>query len=224
MIGQMTKKDMIQNRKHGMLSLENCFDASDVIYETTLWALTYFKKKLGKLTKDKLFFFFQLLLDLNAIENTIVKGHTFDENSIYNFTETVIGLHFSEGFVDKITQKFSQLQNINKFIHKKENVVDFYQNAFYSSEKLSIRNMKYRWKIYKSVFVGSEMIDWIKKNYSHLELDSYGYTVLGECFRQFVCEHPMKDEFFFYKMREETEFMYNIVQKYEMDDSNSLQC
>jgi hypothetical protein len=55
MIGQMTKKDMIQNRKHGMLSLENCFDASDVIYETTLWALTYFKKKLGKLTKDKLF-------------------------------------------------------------------------------------------------------------------------------------------------------------------------
>jgi hypothetical protein len=230
MIGQIAKKDLLQNRKHGIQTLENCFYASDVIYETTLWALTYFKTKLGKLSKEKLFCFFQLLLDLNAIENSIAKRPTFDEYSVYKFTEVVIGLYFSEGFVDKITNKFAQLQIVNKFIHKKENVVDFYQRAFHSTDKLDIRNMKYRLKVYKSVFIGSEMVDWLKKNYCNLELERYGYTVLGECFRQLkafdhaVCEHSMKDGYFFYKIREETEFMYNIIQKYEMDDSNSLQC
>jgi hypothetical protein len=39
-----------------------------------------------------------------------------------------------------------------------------------------------------------------------------------KAFDHTVCEHPLRDDYFFYRMREEEEFLVQILCKYEDDE------
>jgi hypothetical protein len=191
------------------------------------WNLKYNREKFGKLTKEDVVQFLQVLTDLNAIEHVSDKERSFqDDDSLFRFTDTVTGSRLIDNeFLSKITQNFTQFKIINKFIQSSESVKDFYDLAFCSNgDGLDIRNRTHHLKTYKTVFLGSETVTWIQKKYEHLGLTRYGATVLGECFRQLKAfdhssaEQPLRDESIFYKMREEEEFLVQILAKYEDDE------
>jgi hypothetical protein len=222
----LNQNDFVKNRKTLLKTFEHCFVASEVLEELLFWNLKHYKDKFGRLTKDKILLLLQVLTDLNAIEHVEDKDKEFsDTASYFRFTEPVIGSRLTDSdFLSKISENFAQFKIVNKFINSSESVKDFYDLAFCSSDGLDIRNRTYHLRTYKSVFLGSEAVSWIRKKYEHLGLTRYGATVLGECFRQLkafdhtVCEHPLRDDYYFYRMREEEEFLVQILCKYEDDN------
>jgi hypothetical protein len=221
--GLLHQNNLIQNRKNLLKSYENCFIASEIIQVTLMWALKTLKNKFGKINQEKIIVLYQTLFDLMIIENLSEKDQTFNDNgSFFRFTSRLDNVQ-SE-FMSRSLENFDQFKIVNQFIMKSENMKDFYDLAFCSNDGLDIRNRTYHLKVYKSVFLGSEAVAWIKEKYSHLGLNLYGATVLGECFRQLkafdhtVCEHPLRDDYYFYRMREEEEFLVQILCKYEDDE------
>jgi hypothetical protein len=221
--GLLNEKNLIQNRKILLKSYENCFIASEIIEVTLMWILKTLKNKFGKINQEKILVLYQALVDLMIIENVSDKDKPFiDNGSFFKFCFPMENV--KSELMLKSLENFEQFKIVNQFIMKSENMKDFYDLAFCSEDGLDIRNRTYHLKVYKSVFLGSEAVSWIKEKYSHLGLNLYGATVLGECFRQLkafdhtVCEHPLRDDYFFYRMREEEEFLVQILCKYEDDE------
>eukprot|EP01080_Neovahlkampfia_damariscottae_P005896 gene5896-9724_t len=224
-IVHLNKVYAIQNRKHLLKTYSNCFICSEVAEWLLFWNLKYHQDKFGKLIKQDIVHLLQLLTDLEAIEHVSDKDRLFqDDGAFFRFTKPVSGSKLLDSdFVTKITENFKQFKIVHKFIQSSESVKDFYDLAFAGDDGLDIRNRTYHLKTYRTVFLGSETVSWIKKKYENLGLSRYGATVLGECFRQLKafdhshCDHPLRDDHLFYKMREEEEFLIQILAKYEDD-------
>ena len=217
----MNKENVISNKTYHLKTYEHCFVANETVDKIYEWTTT--TENLSHLTKEDIIYFLIFLSDINGIEHVVDKDKKFAyEYLFFRFSEPVIGSKLTDqDYLTKMKENFNQFKIIHEFIKSSENVKDFYDVAFASDDGLDIRNRTYHLKTYKSVFLGNETVSWIRKQYENLGLTRFGATILGECFRQLRAfdhscgDHPLRDEYLFYKMREEEEFLVEILTRYE---------
>eukprot|EP01080_Neovahlkampfia_damariscottae_P004993 gene4993-8591_t len=222
----LNQEKIIQNRSYHLKTYENCFVASETVDIIYAWVIKR-DEAYAHLTKEDIIYFMIFLSDINGIEHVADRDKKFTyEYLFFRFTEPVIGSKLTDqDYLNSMKENFIQFKIVNEFVKNSENVKDFYDIAFSSDDGLDIRNRTYHLKNYKSVFLGNEAVSWIRKQYENLGLTRYGATILGECFRQLhafdhTCgDHPLRDEYLFYRMREEEEFLVEILTKYEDVDN-----
>eukprot|EP01080_Neovahlkampfia_damariscottae_P003505 gene3505-6153_t len=168
-----------------------------------------------KMNSEEILLNLQCLVDIGVIEhNSIPDRNISDNKEIFKFTSQNFE-DSNEEFTTEMTKKFVIFKKVHASVNDAIFVKKFYDTAFgkHSENYVTIKNRIHKFRILKDVFAGNEVIDWILKNYSDLNLDRYGATVLGESIRQLKafdsvnCDQPFRDQQLFYTLREEVEFL-----------------
>jgi hypothetical protein len=166
--------------------------------------------------------FIEFFVDLEIIQNVnSEKAFKFKDgnNQFYSFTEAVVGSKLTDqDFLDAKTTNFEQFKIVSQFISKPENIKDSFDKMISHDQGLQIKNRIHHLRVYNNVFIGTECVTWMKKNFSDLKLTKYGATVLGECLRQLGCfecvtgDHPFQDKHLFYRMKDEETFLIYLLE------------
>ena len=110
----------------------------------------------------------------------------------------------SEGFTSMMDDDFGS-SNLNLCDPSDKSKLEAIARALESS--VPVRNNRYRFKIYKNTFVGSECVDFlVRSNYASTRAEAVelGRRIANELnlFEHVKQEHELKDEFLFYRFVE----------------------
>lgn len=140
----------------------------------------------------------------------IVLSNSADPDEIINSLKVILSVLkskiLSEGEVNKIV-KIIENNNPKKSLESqsKINFSEALYQKMLESSKLEIKDRRWRFKLHKKCFVGSEAVTWLSwhLNISRSEAVKLGQIGLKKGYFAHVCkEHNFKDEYLFYRFAE----------------------
>ena len=219
----INERGLVKQRKYLLKPYDNCFPGGEAM--DAVLGLCFDKEDDYftdfEISRDLVLNLFEFLFDLNAIECVVDKTVKFNEKSyFYRFTDSVVGSKLTDqDFLNEITENFEQFKEISTYLSEPDNIKETYDLMLSPSDGITIKNRVHHLKVYQNVFVGGEMVSWLRKQFFNSKLTKYGAVVLGESLRQLNAfesangDHPFYDsKNHFYKIVSEETFMIGLLE------------